>query len=305
MTIYLINIGLTLLFGFALLQNAVALPSASLYIKKPINTETMVLFKKKLFVFLTTVQWILLSGLRHMSVGADTENYRDSFLRNELISWEEAADNFVKIYFQGGEGKDPGYVFFEKICGFFTEDYQVYLIIIAVIFFVPFGYFIYKNSCEPTFSFLIFASLFYAFFAITGHRQTIATALVVLIGYELIKKRKFIPFLFLVLVASTIHKSALLFLIFYFVANIKITKGYIITMQGSIFTLFVFKDAFAVFVKALSGYEKDYALAYVGAGTETFSLMFTLVTIVALWKMKTILENNPNAKHYYLSLIHI
>lgn len=301
MTIYLINIGITLLFGLVLLQKS-PVAAFSLHVRKPVNTEAMWLFKKKVFVFLATVQWILLSGLRHMSVGADTENYRIYFLKDQMMTWEEAANNFIGVYFQGVEGKDPGYVFFEKLCGNFTQNYQVYLIIIAIVFFVPFGYFIYKNSCEPTFSFLIFSSLFYAFFAITGHRQTIATALSVLIGYELIKKRKLVPFILLVLIASTIHKTALLFLIFYFAANIKITKGYVITMLVSIFTLFVFKDAFAVFVKVLSGYQKDYAFAYADAGTQTFTLMFTLVTAVALWKMNTVLKNNPNAKHYYNAL---
>ena len=58
-------------------------------------------------------------------------------------------------------------------------------------------------------SWVVYSTLFYSFFAITGHRQTIATGIVVWGGLECIRKRKLIPFLLLTFVAYTIHASAI------------------------------------------------------------------------------------------------
>ena len=62
-------------------------------------------------------------------------------------------------------------------------------IIVAAIVFASLGYFIYKNSDDPAFSYVLFSALFYSFYAITGTRQALATALVVFVGFEFIKRK--------------------------------------------------------------------------------------------------------------------
>ena len=70
MTVYLINIALILLFGFLLLH------------VNPTNE------KKKLYCVIVTIQWTLISGLRHWSVGADTQAYYRSFENVKTMSWQ-------------------------------------------------------------------------------------------------------------------------------------------------------------------------------------------------------------------------
>lgn len=60
-----------------------------------------------------------------------------------------------------------------KFFQIFSTDYQLFLVFIAIVFFVPMGILIYKYSEAPYLSYVLFSSLFYSFFAITGHRQTI------------------------------------------------------------------------------------------------------------------------------------
>ena len=180
--------------------------------------------RKKRVCIVGTVCWILLSGLRAWSVGDDTLTYAESFQKIKSRSWDSLFQSFYAKYFEGAKLKDPGYAIFEKCFQIFSTDYQIFLIFIAVLFCLAMGIFIYKYSYNPYVSFILFSCLFYSFFAITGHRQTIATAFTVFIGLELIKKRKLIWFLLLVAVCSTIHASALCFIPFYWISEIKVNK---------------------------------------------------------------------------------
>lgn len=279
---YLINIILMIIYGFIILENK--------KIKNP----------KKIFVILASVQWIILSGLRHISIGADTMGYKVNFLNIANTDWSLLLKDFVDIIFLGAEGKDPGYSLFVKITQLFTVNYQVYLIIIALIFFIPLGYFIYKHSKEPLISYLIFSTLFYSFFAITGHRQTISTALVVFIGYEFILKRRFLSFLILVTIAFTIHKSSLIFIPFYFLYNFKIKRFHLIVGLISFAVLMIFRAQYMIFLGDISGYE--YSI-YDGAGTFNFTLLFVSVYIVVILKLPIILANNKKSNHFINSLL--
>jgi transmembrane protein EpsG len=177
----------------------------------------------------------------------------------------------------------------------------VYLVLIAMIFMIPLGYFIYKYSSEPLISFLLFSVLFYEFFAVTGLRQTVATALVVLVGYHFVRARKLGWFLLLVCIAMTIHKSSLIFVPFYFLANKQLTKAYLMTMFGVIVGLFVFRNPFFDLLVQVSGYDTYSAMD--GAGAVNFSLMLLSVLFVALWRKDQILANNPSAIHFFNALL--
>lgn len=285
MIIYLINIVLMIVFGCVLLLH------------KPSKQN------KKIFCVIATIQWIILSGLRHISIGADTlayKLYNFDYVLNE--TWQELFENFINIIFKGAEGKDPGYKIFVKFIQIFSENYQIYLVIIALIFMIPLGIWIYINSIEPLMSFLIYTCLFSSFFAITGLRQTIATSLVVLIGYKFIKERKFWTFLILILVSFTIHKSVLCFLPFYFIANKKITKKYLVIMLISSFFVFIFKNKVMFILGNFMGYEQ-YINQYNGAGTWTFTTLMVAMTIVTIWKYDVMFKNNYLITHYTNALL--
>lgn len=256
---------------------------------------------KLLFVSIATCQWIILSGLRHFSVGADTMQYKWMFDQTKVISWDRLTANFTDVLFANGEGRDPGYYLLQKTIQLATENYQWYLLIVAFLFLIPFGAWIYRNSSEPLLSFLIFSTLFYAFFAITGLRQTIATAIAVLIGYHFIQKRRLWPFIAVVLLAATIHKSALVFLPFYFLAAKELTSRYLLFMGALIPFLFLFRVQLFEFFRMISGYDEyDY---YSGAGTLNFSLILVLITVVSLWRRDKMIEANPNVIHYLNALL--
>ncbi len=116
MNIYVANILVTLVWGLMLLL-----------IKPTPN-------KRRVFIGLTTVQWILISGLRGMSVSPDMYSYKLRYQTSMYTSWKQVFRAFYDVYVNE-EGKDPGYTLFEKVTQIFVKDYQAYLFIVAVIFF--------------------------------------------------------------------------------------------------------------------------------------------------------------------------
>ncbi|WP_214815630.1 EpsG family protein [Exiguobacterium sp. s131] len=280
MTIYLVNMALLVGWGLLLIRHEI--PS-----------------RRAWFVSFATIQWIVLSGFRDVTVGADTAQYKALFLQSQTLPLGAFTDRFFEIVFT--ESEDPGFYLFQRLIQYVITDYQVYLVLIAMIFMIPLGYFIYKYSSEPLISFLLFSVLFYEFFAVTGLRQTVATALVVLVGYHFVRARKLGWFLLLVCIAMTIHKSSLIFVPFYFIANKQLTKAYLMTMFGVIVGLFVFRNPFFDLLVQMSGYDTYSAMD--GAGAVNFSLMLLSVLFVALWRKDQILAKNPSAIHFFNALL--
>lgn len=283
MIIYLVNIALLFLYGLILLKD---------------NSQR----NKRIFCILASWNWIVLSGLRHLTIGADTIKYGYFFEQAKKISWATLWNDRSSIFIHGSMGKDPGYIVFQKLTQFIIRDYRGYLILIALIFIVPLGIWIYRNSGNFLMSFIIYSCLFYSFFSITGTRQTIATAMVVFVGYRFIKERKCWLFLLLILIATSIHFSAICYLPFYFMANKKITDKYIVLFGCGFIGILLLKEPIYKIGSSLLGY--DQYLPYEESATAfTFSLFLIALTAVTLLKRNEILKNNEQAMHYINSLL--
>lgn len=286
MLVNLIVIFLILLFGFLYSNGS----------RQKVDSSS----NRKKYIWIISLILILQSGLRNVAVGDDTFQYFQLFEGIKSTSWQSIYE-YAFEYYEFDIGKDPGYLAFQKAIQIVTGEYQIFLIIIAILFFSALGNFIYKNTTrldDAILAFLIYSVLFYSFFSITGIRQTIATA-ATLYGYELIKRRKLIPFMILILIASTIHKSVLIFVPFYFVSQIKNAK-YLYGIILVLFPLFmIYNNDLSNYVKVLGGYE-EYD-QFEGAGAYTFTAMFLLISIVALWRSEIIIKNNDNAQKYYIA----
>lgn len=235
----------------------------------------------KIYCALVALQWILISGLRHITIGADTEAYKYQFEIVKSTPWSKVFSNIWDYLFNGLKTKDPGYALFEKVFQIFCKDYQIYLIFIALIFTGFMAVWIYKNSKDPCFSFLLYSVLFYAFYALTGHRQTIATALIVFLGYKYIKERKLLKFAIIAFVAYTIHKSSIVFIPYYFIANIPITIPYVSIALFIIATVAVMGKSIYGPLSEMLGFGEE-QIEYAVGGAETYAAVLTVMCLVIL-----------------------
>lgn len=281
MVVYLCNILLILLWGMFLVYH------------KPNNR------KKALFCTVASFQWTLISGLRGLSVGADTLNYRRSFNAIGTYSWSKVFHAFFEVYFRGravediSENtlyKDPGYAVFVKFAHIFTDNYQVYLLIVAAILFISLGYFVYKHSQDAVFSYILFSCLFSGFYAVTGIRQTLATALIVFVGYSFIQDNKFVKFVIVALVAFTLHKSSAVFVFFYFLSKIKVNWKYIVAILVALAVTITAGAPFILRIGQMFGYERDEVYE---STPYVYLVLMTLMAVAAVIFAKRVQAADP------------
>lgn len=288
-----------LLLNIALITLAYLLPCSETALEEGYDLSKK---HRKRICVVGSLGWILLSGLRGMSIGADTVSYRYLFDAVERMSWKRIWGDFYDGYFGDVEDlRDPGYRVFTKILQIFSDEYRFLLVVIAVIFFVALGIYIYKLSRNPYISYILFSCLFYGFYAFTGHRQTIATTLVVLVGSFLIKKKKLIPFLILIFIGSTIHLSCICFLPFYFIAQLPINKGTMSAYWVAIGFSFIFRHQLLDFLKSIVGYEQYNDSD--GARAGTFMFLLLAVALVVTVFQRRLLESKPEAMRITINAI--
>ncbi len=265
-----------------LLVLMLALLGAWYYSLLPAATPIRENRNRKNYIIFICIILILQSALRHVAVGADTYAYYLKFEEIKLTSWQEIWENFRSVYVLG-EGKDAGYPLIQKVFQIIFPDYRFFLFAVASFFFWTLGRFLWFNTSHIRnclIAICLYQALFYGFFSITGIRQTIATSFT-LLGYEYIKKRRFTPFLLLILGGALIHKSVLIFLPFYFIAQIKHVKVFLLGIIVILPIVFISARRFAVILAQLSTSENymNYAISdYETAGAKMF-LVFMIIIV--------------------------
>lgn len=248
--------------------------------------------------YVTFLIWMLIlqSALRHLSVGVDTYSYYLDFnYTHEYRTWQVIWRNFYDVYVLG-EGKDAGYWLLMKVFSSICSSFLVYLFFIAIIFFFPLYRMIekYLYSMRQLFlSFCVYQVLFYSFFSITGLRQTIATV-ATFYGVKYIQEKKLLNFVAVLLVASFIHKSVLLFLPFYFIARFPQSRMVLLISICSLPIIFGLARPLAFFLATYSG--SDAYMMYAESEMETGGAVSFLIFIMGAGLMTLLSKyREPNA----------
>lgn len=263
--------------------------------------------KRKSYVIYLSVILILQSGLRHLAVGADTFEYFRRFKYYSTLSWGEVGESFYNAFFRG-EGKDAGYDVFNKLVSCITDEYQVFLFIVAIFFFTVLCKFIYRNTSSNLQVFLalcFYQLFFYTFFSITGVRQTIAVGFT-LWSYKYIEQRRILPFLFLVLIGVTFHKTALIFLPFYYVSRIRNPRTILTCAVFALPILLFGARRFAGFLANMAGDYSSYAEStYANAGGPNYLLMLLALAILSFYKYNNIRTSYGSVSFTYINALAI
>lgn len=238
--------------------------------------------RRWLYLLVATLPFFVMIGIRSFGIGADTGVYAASFEHMISESWEGAFKN---------NDTEPGYIIFVKLLTFVTEDPRVYQVVCATIYFI--GVYIFANQLERSpFMFLVlFATMGVFTFMFTGTRQCIAMS-ICLMSFFFIRKRKLIPFLLIVLLAFTFHKSAILFLVSYFIYKRKVSTINIIVYGGfSLLSVLYLENIQNFFNNAL---DYEYEIESTGTGFLFFAFLFalTFISIVFMFSYHTMTEQS-------------
>ena len=178
-----------------------------------------------LYCAIATLALAFFCGLRHQSVGTDTERYYQMIGAEFNVTLNQILDNYLPNRAENREVEElPRDVVFYtvsdqlRLCGF--SEYGVFCVY-ALFYVGVAGWLVYRYSDNPIVSYFAFMALGSYIFNFTGLRQSIAIGWVML-AYPYIQKRNFLFFTFFVLVGMLFHKSAVIFFPAYFVCRIEV-----------------------------------------------------------------------------------
>lgn len=262
-----------------------------------VGSEQNQVRQHKRYIVFMMVLLILQSGLRHVAVGTDTYAYYKTFLEIQNSSWSTLWQNCLD-FFEYGEGKDPGYYLALKAIQLVLPTYQLYLTGLAAFVFYGLGKILNKftkSNHEVLLAMALYQCLYYSFFSITGHRQTMATGFLFL-ALPYVMERKPFRFFLLVLIAATQHKSALLFAPFYFFPLLKASKTMLIGSFGVFVLMWIWGGKIAGYMMMSVSMDQyaNYLVAYDGAGAYGFAAFILLLGILLLLSHQKIVNGEDN-----------
>lgn len=167
--------------------------------------------RTNLFMAILTFSFlIVLAGLR--SGMADTHTYIQSFqgLPNDILEMYETVSTYTK---------SKGFYFFAGLIKcFISEDYHVWLFILATINGLCVAVTLKEYSTDFATSALLFILTCSFTWMFNGLKQFFAVT-VIFAATGLLIKKKFIPYMLLILFMSTFHNTVLIFIPVYFIVQ--------------------------------------------------------------------------------------
>lgn len=166
---------------------------------------------KRTVLILLCVIFAMVAGFRDIDRWPDTFGYVGAFNHTpSLFNYSEKNDDVLDIY------RENGFYYLSVFFKTFFSSGVFYLVCISILTFLLLFKVLRKYSVYPLMGFCVYLSRFFLMRNMMQIRAAISILLVVLFT-SLIKERKTKAFFLIVLLATTIHYSAIIFIpVFYF-----------------------------------------------------------------------------------------
>lgn len=240
-------------------------------------------------IILICIIFIIQAGFRDYEHSVnDTANYLQWYIQLQNRSLGDVLTEF-SFFYDGYEDRDPGFAVFVKLTQLISTNFRFFLLLVAALISIPICRILYKLT--PSVAGLFLAALVYevlfANFFETGIRQTIAMG-IVFSSFGYILEEKPVKHYLLIILAYTIHSSAVFFAPFYLLLHIKNQK---LLLGGAIVfspILMLYAKQIIAFLGAGTIYESYAVESEHNLGTPVFSLLLFVVVIVTLFNYKRI-----------------
>ena len=236
--------------------------------------------KTKIFIWISTCILVIVSGFRYQ-VGTDYNTY---------VNIIQSLPSGQSVH------TEPGFNILIHIINYIGGSYQLVFLIFAFLTVLFFVNFIINNSKFPMLSIFIFFTLPVFYLASLNQiRQFLAVSLFAF-SLKFIFYNKYIKYFISIIIASTIHTSAILMLPLYFILKRQITiLGYL----GLSFIYILILQFYEIIINVL-GFSPLY-LRTVGEKASTDPLAyFLLIIFIIFCAFKRYLTSQ---EHYFLNLL--
>ncbi len=243
----------------------------------PIFLKTTEKRNAKLYLIIMFVIIGALMMLRSDEVGNDTITYVKAFKRITRV------DNIIN--YSKFEQFEKGFTYLMYGLSKISVEPQILFIVTGGFVAFSFARFIYKYSDLPWLSVFMFLTLQFYDLSLTGVRQILSIA-IMLFSYDFIQKRQFWRFLILVLLAMSIHTSAVMFLLLYILASFKPNMffygvSFFVALVGTVSFSFVLGIIGKVFPQYLK-YFNEGGAGYSSSPKLACALMMALFAILLI-----------------------
>lgn len=230
--------------------------------------------KNPKFIITACLLLFCVYGLRDtFRIGDDSANtYYGGYLASGKMTWKE-------LFALNIDNK--GYYALNKAIFSFTNgDYQAFISILSAYVTVCFGLLVYKYSPDPLQSILYYFGLLLFTFHFSALKQSAAMATLMLAFDQIFRKRP-IRFVLLVLLASTFHFPAIVFLPAYLISKIHFGKYYLFFLAVLLVVVYLFRSEILSFMFSLYHDEEEVLIDLSGVRFIRNKVLIMLIIIVA------------------------
>ena len=228
------------------------------------------------------VVMILFVGLR--------TNYNDTFFYRH--SYNLRQPGFDGISWELGD--NPGYNLLTQLLVTLGVDTQTYLLFYAALTLGIYLWFIRKYSCNIWLTLLLFITTGGYIFTFAAIKQCAAVAFC-LLGVDRAIRKKWVPFVFWVLLGATFHTYSLMYLLTPFLMFRPWTKKtyWLLSAFGAAGVLLQPLMGTVISITSMLGEEYD-ASSFAGEGVNPFRLAVVAVPVVLSFITRTVIEEKNN-----------
>ena len=225
--------------------------------------------RTKIFMFIFFAIFLALVACRDLSIGVDNLNYKYYFEKFASVGWAQCFTSDI----------EPGYALLCKVVSLFTDNYQVFVAVVAIISIIPVARFYAKETEMPLLTMAFFLGVFPFSMYFSGLRQVVAMAFV-FPALKYVENKKLFKFILTVLLATLFHQSSFLILALYPVYHFKITpKKLMVIVPMLAILLALNKQIFNIGLSILGGKYLDKYGAEQSTGAYTMIILFAIMLI--------------------------
>lgn len=262
----------------------------SIFVWTAILALTKLKERDLIFVSIVSVQLIILSSFRSSLVGSDTINYINRFLIIAATEWKNVPYLSDLVDFENG------FILMNKLIGSISTNQVFFLAVNSLVIIIPLSIYIYKKSTSVWLSFFIFIGLGFWGDSMNILRQMLA--LVVLVrSLQYVEKKQLFRFVIAVLIASTLHISAIAFFVVYPLSYIRINRTYLIGVLIASVATYLVADKIIIFLLSVLGYQYHFARIGTSSGGGML-LMLMMFAFVALYARDEAIEKHKDFDLY-------
>lgn len=233
------------------------------------NMEGIVPKQRNSFLIVFFICFFLILALRDETIGRDLLHYKYYFNSYSRMSYKQFPIFSEEWLFRWIN------ISIRRI----TSDYQIYLVIMAVVTVLPIALLYCKERNHGYVQMILFVNMSTFVMLFSGLRQSLAIAVGV-VAYYFVKKKKLVWFLIFAYLALAIHHSGFMVFLMYPMYHAKLRKQHLIYVVPIVTLIFIFKARIFTFLnKILSETSDDYGSEITETGSYMSLLLFIIITI--------------------------